>query len=48
MRFGECPMRLLNEFGVERLEEVMLNSKQKYLGCCGLRTPIVYPVYLNE
>ena len=38
----------LGEFCVDHLKSIIPNVRQKYLGCRVLRTPIAYPVYLNE
>ncbi|MBC7911804.1 MAG: FAD-dependent oxidoreductase [Pyrinomonadaceae bacterium] len=38
----------LGEFCLGHLEDMIPNARQKYLGCRVLRTPIAYPVFLNE
>ncbi len=38
----------LGEFCVDHLDGIIPNIRQKYLGCRVLRTPVAYPVYLNE
>lgn len=38
----------LGEFCVDHLNPIIPNVRQRYLGCRVLRTPIAYPVYLNE
>jgi protoporphyrinogen oxidase len=38
----------LGEFCLEHLSTIIPNAKEKYLGCHVLRTPISYPVFLQE
>lgn len=38
----------LGEFCLEHLTSIIPNAKEKYLGCHVLRTPISYPVFLQE
>ncbi len=38
----------LGEFCLEHLTSIIPDAKEKYLGCHTLRTPISYPVFLNE
>lgn len=38
----------LGEFCLEHLAQVIPDAKKKYLGCNVLKTPIAYPVFLNE
>jgi protoporphyrinogen/coproporphyrinogen III oxidase len=38
----------LGEFCLEHLTSIIPEAKEKYLGCHTLRTPISYPVFLNE
>lgn len=38
----------LGEFCLEPLRAMIPDIRQRYLGCRVLRTPIAYPVYLNE
>lgn len=38
----------LGEFCLESLGTLIPNVRQRYLGCRVLRSPIAYPVYLNE
>lgn len=38
----------LGAFCLEHLSEIIPNTKEKYLGCHVLRTPISYPVFLKE
>lgn len=38
----------LGEFCLEPLHALIPDIRQRYLGCRVLRTPIAYPVYLNE
>jgi protoporphyrinogen/coproporphyrinogen III oxidase len=38
----------LGEFCLEHLQPIIPNARQRYLGCRVLKTPIAYPVFLNE
>jgi protoporphyrinogen/coproporphyrinogen III oxidase len=38
----------LGELCIEELQEIIPDIKKRYRGCRVLRTPIAYPVYLNE
>jgi protoporphyrinogen oxidase len=38
----------LGAFCLEHLDAIIPDAKKKYLGCTVLRTPIAYPVFLNE
>jgi protoporphyrinogen/coproporphyrinogen III oxidase len=38
----------LGEFCLEHLQPIVPNARQRYLGCRVLKTPIAYPVFLNE
>lgn len=38
----------LGEFCLEHLRSIIPNAQGRYLGCKALRTPIAYPVFLNE
>ena len=38
----------LGELCVEELQEIIPDIRRRYQGCRVLRTPIAYPVYLNE
>jgi protoporphyrinogen/coproporphyrinogen III oxidase len=42
------PDEQLGELCIEHLEPIIPNVRQKYLGCRVLRTPVAYPVYLNQ
>lgn len=44
----QTPDDALGEKCVEALREMIPDGKERYLGCHVLRTPIAYPVYLNE
>ncbi len=44
----QTPDDALGEKCVEALREMIPDVKERYLGCRVLRTPIAYPVYLNE
>ncbi len=38
----------LGEFCLEHLKPLIAGARERYLGCRVLRTPIAYPVFLNE
>lgn len=38
----------LGEYCLEHLEPIIRGAREKYLGCRVLRTPIAYPIFLNE
>ena len=38
----------LGEFCLEHLGPVITGARERYMGCRVLRTPIAYPVFLNE
>ena len=38
----------LGQLCLENLTDIIPNAKEKYLGCHVLRTPISYPVFLQE
>ncbi len=38
----------LGELCLENLASIIPDIKQRYLGCNVLKTPIAYPVFLNE
>ncbi len=38
----------LGEFCLEDLRSIIPDAQRRYLGCKALRTPIAYPVFLNE
>jgi protoporphyrinogen oxidase len=38
----------LGNFCLERLQPIIPDARQRYLGCRVLKTPIAYPVFLNE
>lgn len=38
----------LGEFCLRHLDPLIREARQRYLGCRVLRTPIAYPIFLNE
>jgi protoporphyrinogen/coproporphyrinogen III oxidase len=46
--FWKMENEKLAEFCLEHLTSIIPDAREKYLGCHVLRTPISYPVFLNE
>ena len=42
------PEEQLGELCVEHLQPLIPDARRRYMGCRVLRTPIAYPVFLNE
>ncbi len=38
----------IGELCLENLTQIIPDARERYLGCNVLRTPIAYPVFLNE
>ena len=47
-RYQAMPDHQVAEFALDALDPVVPGIRRRYLGCRVLRTPIAYPVFLNE